>query len=321
MQPVADGVGKLSRFVHELQRERGMTSTTTSPAKARRCVPSCRHSASEPTLSASVALPMLNDLRQAGRWCPSGWERQASADLLARLDQRRNEIDSQTIAAPDAVRFFSETIERLLSVVTGISKLSADDEISKSIAAYANLIEGKERAGLERATVAGGIAAGRMEPQAYVRAVGLAAAQESFFASFRAVASPKARELFATTLSGPVYRRVWCPAQDHQAEGSLGDFKSTDSKTWFDAGHGADRPVEEGRGRPLPPTSASLMVSRKDDATFSLGIVAASDVDGVAGEPCGRVRAGAQHHLADQRPGRDDDAIGAGKARHRGYCD
>ena len=159
----------------------------------------------------------------------------ASADLLARLDQRRSEIDAQSIAAPDAVRFFSETIERLLSVVTGISKLSADDEISKAIAAYANLIEGKERAGLERATVAGGIAAGRMEPPAYVRAVGLAAAQESFFASFRAVASAKARELFATTLSGPAIDKFNGLRKVVELGGSSGDFKSTDSKTWFDA--------------------------------------------------------------------------------------
>ena len=272
MQPVADGVSKLSRFVHELQRERGMTSTFLA-SKGTQMRTELQAQRKRTDTERVVALPMLNDLRQAGDGVLASGT-QASADLLGRLDQRRNEIDGQTIAAPDAVRFFSEAIERLLSVVTGISKLSADDEISKSIAAYANLIEGKERAGLERATVAGGIAAGRMEPQAYVRAVGLAAAQESFFASFRAVASPKARELFATALSGPVIDGFGALRKIVEQGGLSGDFKSTDSKTWFDAATvriDLLKKVEDGLAADL----ASLMVSRKDDATFSLGIVAA----------------------------------------------
>jgi methyl-accepting chemotaxis protein len=271
MQPVAEGVGKLSRFVHELQRERGMSSAFLA-SKGAQMRAELQEQRKRTEAERVIALPVLSELRLAGDGVLA-FGTQASEDILTRLDQRRSEIDGQTIAQPEAVRYFTDVIERLLSVITGISKLSVDDQISKSISAYANLIEGKERAGLERATVAGGIAGGRLEPQAYVRAVGLAAAQESFFASFRAVALPKARELFTTSMSGPAIDKFNAMRKIVEQGGLAGDFKSLDSKSWFDASTvriDLLKKLEDGLAAEL----SDLMIGKKNDATVRLGVVA-----------------------------------------------
>jgi methyl-accepting chemotaxis protein len=271
MQPVAEDVGKLSRLVHELQRERGMTSAFLS-SKGAQMRSELGEQRKRTDAERAVATGLLSDLRQAGT-VEFASVIMASQELLARLDQRRVEIDGQTIAPPAAVGYLTDVIGRLISVITGISKLSAEDDVSKSMAAYANLIEGKERAGQERAVVAGSIAAGRFEPPAYVRAVGLAAAQESFFTAFRAVAAPKARDLFSRTISGPAIENFNAMRKIVEQGGLAGDFKSLDSKSWFDAATiriDLLKSVEDGLASDL----SGLMSNKKEAATISLGIVA-----------------------------------------------
>ena len=271
LQPVAEGVGKLSRLVHELQRERGLSSAFLS-SKGAQMRPELGEQRKQTDAERAIAHPVLSDLRQTGA-AGLASAAQASQEILAQLDQRRVDIDGQAITAPVAVGYLTDVIGRLISVAKGVSQYSADDDISKSIAAYANLIEGKERAGQERAVVAGGVAAGRFEPQAYLRAAGLAAAQESFFGSFRAVATPKAKALFDTAMAGPAIDKFGAMRKTVEQGGLAGDFKSLDSKSWFDAATARIdllKTVEDGLAAEL----SALMSSRKDEATISLGIVA-----------------------------------------------
>jgi len=166
----------------------------------------------------------------------------------------------------------TDLVNRLIAVITGIAKLSTDNDVSAAIAAYANLIEGKERAGLERATIAGGIAAGRLEPQAYARAIGLAAAQDSFFSAFRAVATAKAQDLFAATMAGPAIDKFNEMRKLVEQGGLSGDFKGLDSKSWFDAATvriDLMKRVEDGLAEGL----ASLMAAKKHEADLGLGAV------------------------------------------------
>ncbi|WP_076858574.1 methyl-accepting chemotaxis protein [Bradyrhizobium mercantei] len=271
MQPIAEGVGKLSRLVHELQRERGLSSAYLG-SKGTQMRGELGEQRKRTDTERSVATSVLADLKQSGTGDIAA-AAQAAQDGVGQLDLHRADIDGLAIAPPAAVGYLTDTIGRLITVITGIAKLSHDDEISKSIAAYANLIEGKERAGQERAAVAGGIAAGRFEPQLYVRAVGLAAAQESFFGAFRAAASREARELFTRTMSGNAIDTFNAMRKTVEQGGLAGDFKSLDSKSWFDAATvriDMLKTIEDGLAAEL----SRLMIDKKADATMSLGAVA-----------------------------------------------
>jgi methyl-accepting chemotaxis protein len=271
IQPVVDGSSRLGRLVHELQRERGMTSVFlgSNGAQMRAELGEQRK---RTDAERAYALSVLGDLaRQADSEFVSA--ALAAAETANGLDRQRDEIDRQAIAPAAAIGYFTETVGKLVAVVTGISRLSTDDDISKLITAYANLVEGKERAGLERAAVAAGIASGRFEPQAYVRAIGLAAAQESFFSSFRAIAAPKAKEFFAATLSGPGIEKFDAMRKLVEQGGLAGDFKSLDSKTWFDAATVRIDLLKAVEDR-LVTDLADLTASKKEGALLSLGAVA-----------------------------------------------
>ncbi|WP_338690468.1 methyl-accepting chemotaxis protein [Bradyrhizobium sp. 26S5] len=271
IQPIAEGVGKLSRLVHELQRERGLSSAYLG-SKGVQMRSELGEQRKRTDADRTVATSVLAGLKQSGA-AELAAAAQAAQDGLGQLDPRRTDIDGLAIAPPAAIGYLTDTIGRLITVITGIAKLSSDDDISKSIAAYANLIEGKERAGQERATVAGGIAAGRLEPQLYVRAVGLAAAQESFFSAFRAAASREARELFSRTMSGGAIDTFNAMRKTVEQGGLAGDFKLLDGKSWFDAATvriDMLKMVADGLAAEL----SRLMADKKEEATMSLGIIA-----------------------------------------------
>lgn len=231
--PLVESVGKLSRLVHELQRERGMSSAflNSKGAQMRAELPDQRKRTDAERVTAIAALPSLEEAALPGM-------RGALSDVkesIGLLDQRRREIDDLSIAPPAAVEYLTGTIARLLSVINSISKLSEQDEVSKSITAYAGLIEGKERAGQERALVSGGIAAGRFDLPVLARAIGLAAAQDAYFASFMASAPAAGRDLFKRVHAGPVVEKVTGMRKVVLDGGLTGDFKGLDTKSWFDA--------------------------------------------------------------------------------------
>ncbi|MGL9616722.1 nitrate- and nitrite sensing domain-containing protein [Bradyrhizobium sp. U531] len=272
MQPVVDGVGKLSGLVHELQRERGLSLTFLS-SKGAQLGAELQQQRGRTNAGRASALGALVDLAREGSGRLTSAS-QAAIESLGRLESLRAQIDRQAIAPAAATGALTEIVGRLITVTSGISKLATDDEISRSIAAHANLVEAKERAGLERATVAGAIAAGRFEPQAYVRAIGLAAAQDSFFTAFRAVASPHARDLFGSELSGPAIDQFDGMRKVVERGGLAGEFGSLDSKAWFDAATvriDLLKKIEDG----LVTELTGLMVKKKSDATLSLGLVIA----------------------------------------------
>lgn len=272
LEPVADGVGKLSRLVHELQRERGLSSAFLS-SKGAQMRPELQTQRGRTDAERIVALATLTDLRNASLGDLTTTAK-ASEDALATLDQRRREIDSQSVTPPAAVGALTGTIGHLISAITGISKLSHDDDISKAIAAYGSIVEGKERAGQERAVIAGGLAAGRFEVPAYARALGLAAAQDAYFSAFRAVATSEARALFTQALSGPVVERVQEFRKIVEQGGVSGDLKSLDSKTWFDASTARIdvlKSVEDG----LVGELSAMMAAKKSSAGTALAVVTA----------------------------------------------
>jgi len=94
-------------------------------------------------------------------------------------------------------------IGRLLGMVAGIAAAGADPELSRLLTAYQHLSEGKEAAGLERATGAFGVSNGSLPLPFYRRMVELAAAQEAHFAMSRHSATAALAEVLDNALKLP----------------------------------------------------------------------------------------------------------------------
>jgi methyl-accepting chemotaxis protein len=230
---LAQGVAGVSQLIHELQRERGASVFFVSSqgaqfraelAAQRKLTDDARRLAGQ--FIAGLRSAASNDFRQ---------KIDSAESQMQALDDRRAAIDALAISGMQAVSYFSDTIARLFAATSEIAKVSNRGEVTTAIAAYINLMQGKERAGQERATGAGGIAAGKLDLTGYMRLLGLIAAQESYFVNFESAATPAQRDFFRQAVSGEAQQTV-ARLRDILAKGGLsGDMQGLDGKAWFDA--------------------------------------------------------------------------------------
>ena len=230
---LADGVAKLSRFMHELQRERGASAVYlgSKGAQMRTELPEQRKRTDAERLPSLAIMKMLS--------ATATGEFKDAIDKVEKavgaLDARRQDIDGQRIAAVNSSTYFTDTIARLLAVTSEIAEVSGHGDISMAVSAYVSFTQGKERAGQERAFGAGGVSAGKFELPVYSRVLGLVQAQEVYFGNFLGLAAPDQREFYGRTLSGPVVDTV-ARMREMIANGGLsGEMKGLDGKAWFDA--------------------------------------------------------------------------------------
>jgi methyl-accepting chemotaxis protein len=230
--PLADGVAKLSRFVHELQRERGASAVFVGSkgAQMRAELPGQRKRTDEQRQIAAASMTALGatatgEFKDALR---------KAETAVSSLDGRRREIDGMTITAPASSAYFTETIATLLTVTNEIAKVAGQGNVSMAVSAYVSFLQGKERAGQERAFAAGGVSAGRFELANYARVLGLVAAQDVYFNTFQAMATPGQREVFTRTMAGNVTDTVLKMRETILAGGLSGDLTGLDGKSWFD---------------------------------------------------------------------------------------
>src|SRR3990170_1263345 len=187
LRPLADGVAKVSRFIHELQRERGASAVFlgSNGAQMRLELPEQRKRTDRERGPATDIMSTL----KATAFGEFKSAIDAAQAAVSALDARRRDVDAQSIPVVQSSAYFTDTIAALLTVTNEIAKVSGQGDVSMAVSAYVSFIQGKERAGQERAVGAGGVAAGKFELVVYSKMLGLAAAQEVYFYSFQAVAT------------------------------------------------------------------------------------------------------------------------------------
>ncbi len=223
----------ISALIHELQKERGASAgfIASKGGQFGNKLAKQREATNARLAQLETALSGF-DASVLGR----GAENLASArDKLTRLAATREAISALKTTIKDEVAFYSSIIRDLLNSITVMATISRDPKMSTMIAAYSNLLEVKERAGLERATGAAGFAAGKFSPALYRRFVSLVAQQEAFLSSFRAYAPPKQMEILRAAIESPTAAevdRLRKIAFESIETGSLGNISGA---AWFDA--------------------------------------------------------------------------------------
>ncbi len=229
----ADGVSKVSRLVHELQRERGISAVFLSSkgAQMRGELSEQRKRTDDERRTVSLVMRSFAALgsREIGNAVA------AAETSISTLDSRRSSIDAQAIATTDSSAYFTDLIAKLLNISSGIINVSSRGDISRALSAYLNLIQGKEHAGQERALAASGIAIGRFDLPAYRKALWQAAAQEIYFAAFLSGGSPEQRDFYAKSLSGGITDNVNRMRETIAKGGLSGEMPDLDSAGWFKA--------------------------------------------------------------------------------------
>src|SRR3954453_10320881 len=136
LAPLAEAVAKLSRFIHELQRERGASAVFigSKGAQLRAELPEQRKRADADRNSAMALVATLGATAS-----DEVKESIAKAEAaVSALNARRGEIDAQTISAQASSNYFTDTIAKLLAITNEIAQSSRQSSVAMTVSSYVN---------------------------------------------------------------------------------------------------------------------------------------------------------------------------------------
>lgn len=228
-------VATICTLVHALQNERGATCIYLASAGTR-FRGTRRELADE---SQRLELLLREELGERLLTDACGTARLYSliAWVLLGIDDLptlRRRIEARQLSGDDAVRSISRLIAGLLSVIFEIADSAVTPEVSRSLVALFNLLNGKELAGQERAVGALSFASGRSDAGHQQRLVHLIDAQERNFQLFADFADSEAiaqwQALEASRCIAPLerFRRILCSTRPGEA------LNAEISDQWFD---------------------------------------------------------------------------------------
>ncbi|MDP6346491.1 MAG: nitrate- and nitrite sensing domain-containing protein [Alphaproteobacteria bacterium] len=224
----------ISAVVHELQKERGNSAGFIgSGGKKFGDKLARQRGASDLRLN---ALDAALDRFQTNAFEPALGEHIAVArQALAALSKTRKEVTRLALSVPGMAGYYTSTIGKLLRVIEEMAVIGSDANLTNAITAYTQLLQGKERAGLERAMGAAGFGGGRFKPGIYRKFLQLIAMQDTYFRTFDIFASPTQGEFRRQTLSGAAVDEVARLRKIAIESPLTGTTEGIEGAYWFDA--------------------------------------------------------------------------------------
>lgn len=151
---------------------------------------------------------------------------------LAKLAEIRQQIDALTIEGKVAIAFYTNNNARLINIVAHISQTSSNGEIANSLQAYYNFLQGKERAGIERAVMTNVFAKGAFSGNFYQRFIALMTEQQAYFDTANKMTTQVLRQAFDDAMRHPSVTQV-IEYRDIALASKGVEKLSVDSQDWF----------------------------------------------------------------------------------------
>ena len=233
-QEVAPAIPDISGLVHELQKERG-NSAGFIGARGKgqfRKMLAAQRQATDTALSRFRTHIAQLQIADGGEKFV-GYISQSQA-MLAKLTDRRRQVDELGISVGDMAKFYTATIARLLDSIAATTAFNSDPAMVRMIGGYIAFLQAKERAGLERAMGSNGFGSGAFAPAIHRRFISLIAEQDAFLSVFRANATEEQLAYYKRTVTGPYVAAV---TEMRQVAINSKDGGGTDGVTgpqWFE---------------------------------------------------------------------------------------
>ncbi|MDH5723116.1 MAG: methyl-accepting chemotaxis protein [Alphaproteobacteria bacterium] len=127
---------------------------------------------------------------------------------LDKLDRVRADVNSLSISQGEAVAYYTNLNNKNLDLISYMANLSPDPQIVASIVGYVNFMQGKERAGIERAVGAGGFSSGKFQPAALDKFKALIIAQDTYYNIFLSYAKPSQKKIYDDVMNSEAAKDV-----------------------------------------------------------------------------------------------------------------
>ena len=222
---------QIGALVHEMQKERGMSAGFIGSTGLSFAVELPKQRAEVDKRKRELE-QRLAGIAAATYGEPFQRQLDDAQKQLGDLAARRQSISALSIAGPEAIGYYTKTIALLLGAASQTASLSTDSAITRLASAFNALLQAKEYAGVERATLTNVFGADRFTPEMLVRYLSVASAQDTWASAFEVYASAAQSAYFKDKLSGNAVSevaRLKKLALDKMQEPSLGQ----DAKLWF----------------------------------------------------------------------------------------
>ena len=223
---------KISLVVHETQKERGATAVYMG-TNGEQFGDQMQRQRSASDARINELLTVVDEL-ETGSFTPqlkNSFDR-ATAQLQ-RLPQMRSAASGLNMPAPEVIGYYTAMHADFLQAIGAMSSESDNAELNNAISAYANFLQSKERAGIERAVLSNTFANNRFAPGGLQKFITLMAAQQTYDAVFAATASSEQATFVRRKMEHPAVaetQRLRQVALDH-ADDPAGF--GVDASDWF----------------------------------------------------------------------------------------
>jgi diguanylate cyclase (GGDEF)-like protein/PAS domain S-box-containing protein len=200
---IAEIAPAVSALVHELQQERGISAGFIGyggdgGAFAERLP--ARHIETDEKqrqLFTSLGQLSIGDFDER-----LGHQILAAKQNIEKIPEWRRAVIERQISADELTANYNATIEELIAIIKEMLLVTSNPELSRSINAYAYLIQAKELTGIERALGSARFSASSFDPASQTRFLNLIERQERYLEQFRFLASPRQIAHLEQVLSG-----------------------------------------------------------------------------------------------------------------------
>jgi len=198
---------KLGSLAHELQKERGMSAGFLG-SKGLKFASEIQAQRVESDKKITELRLRLRELNPALFGKEIEHSLSGALKQLDELKAKRDSISALSIASKESFNFYTDLIEKLLSVPNKAPTLSTDIEILKPSSAYAAMLYNKEHTGQERAVLTGVFTADKFTPESLAKFLSDRAEQIAHEEAFETYALPDQILFFKSKISGQAVEEV-----------------------------------------------------------------------------------------------------------------
>jgi methyl-accepting chemotaxis protein len=199
-------VTKASNLVHEIQKERGLTAGYLGSKGTKFSSELSKQQGNSDERYSELKDYYTESEDVLGKTIVSILNK-ADVALKNRSDIRRS-VKSTGISTKDAIEYYTSTNELLLGVIPVILNLNSNNRLSHLFSAYYLLLQGKERAGIERAVLSNVFSQNEFSEATYGKFTNLLNEQATYFSTFSSFAEGEFLKKYNAILSTSTSRKI-----------------------------------------------------------------------------------------------------------------
>ncbi|MBE9562425.1 MAG: nitrate- and nitrite sensing domain-containing protein, partial [Proteobacteria bacterium] len=193
LQKLSELAIKSSALIHELQKERGISAGFIG-SLGLKFSPELKNQRIKTDYSVSILKDFIEILILNDKEIQNIL--QSSLKKLKKIGTKRFLINKLEISVEDELDYYTDIVDSLLANINHLSKIITNGKLSHNAMAYFNLLQAKEKAGIERGTLNNAFSKGHFDPVIYKKFVLLVGAQDIYTKNFFFFATEKQQQFY-----------------------------------------------------------------------------------------------------------------------------